>query len=152
MARRRTPRRKSVPGLVRFEEPKSSTGRTGPDAALFQLAARLRVAEQAHDEAMSELALAEQRFAAMSEEEKRAHRRPAWFIAAQEREASTGDALEVIYGQIAQTPAQTKTGLAIKLQLASLLYCGNVNEAGDDEDADMVSQLIHSLIADVTER
>lgn len=150
MARRKRPRAGSPPDLVRFEEPKGTP--TGPDASLIQLARRMRVAEQALDEAMDELAEAERRFAALPEVERRSRRTPAWFTAARDREGAAGDALESIYRQIAQTPARTKTGLALKLQLVALLFGENADEARDDEGADMVSYLIQSLIADVTER
>lgn len=152
MVRRRVPRRKAVPGPVRIEGPGSSNARTSRDAALFALAARLRVADQAHAEAMTELARAEQRFAAMAEPRKHGRRRPAWLAAAQDRETATGDALEFIYGQMARTPARTKAGLAIKLRLVALLYGENVDEPCQEGDPDLVARLLRSLMIDIAER
>src|SRR5258708_40309000 len=125
MACQKRPGRRSVSGLVRFEEPNSTTH---SDATLFQLAGRMRVAEQAFHEAMDGLALAEQRFAALPEQEKRARQRPAWLVAAQDREATAGDALETIYRQLAETPAESKFGLAMKLQIIVVLYGENAGE------------------------
>ena len=77
---------------------------------------------------------------------------PAWFIAARDKEEAAGDALEGIYQQVALTPAHTKAGLAIKLQLVVLLYGGNAEQDGNEDDLDMVSQLLQSLIVDVTDQ
>jgi hypothetical protein len=128
------------------------SGRTSRDAALFELAARLLGADQAHAAAMTKLARAEQRFAAMAAPKKRGRRRPAWLAAAQERETATGDALEVIYYQIAQTPARTKAGLAIKLRLVALLYGETVDEPCQEGDPDLVARLLRSLMSDVADR
>lgn len=145
MARRKTPRRGFVPGMVRFEEPEAGIGSTY-DAALFELAARLRFDEQAHDEAMDELATAEQRFAELSEEHKHVRRSPTWLRAAQDREATTGAALENIYREIAKTSARTKSGLAIKLQIITLLYGESIDDVENNKD--MVLVLLQSLITD----
>lgn len=151
MARRRRPGRKTVPRPVRVEGP-GPIGRTSRDAALFELAARLRGADQTHAEAMTELARAEQRSAEIAEPKKRCRRRPAWLAAAQIRETATGDTLEVIYGQVAQTPARTKAGLAIKLRLVALLYGENVDEHCEEGDPDLIARLLRSLLIDVAER
>jgi hypothetical protein len=73
-------------------------------------------------------------------------RRPSWYVAAEAKEEAAGDALELIYPQIAQTPAQTKAGLAVKLQLVAGLYGETLSEGV--HDTDMVSQLLRSLLAD----
>ena len=149
MARRKRPKRSSVSGLVKFEEPHPSDWVGSGDAALFQLAARMRVAEQSLHAAMTELAQAEQRLSEVQTEEgSNRRRRPSWYVAAEAEEEAAGDALELIYQQIAQTPAQTKAGLAIKLQLVAVLYGETLSEAVDDTD--MVSELLRSLIADTS--
>lgn len=147
MVRKNRPARRFVSELVRFEEPAPADWGSSPDGPLFQLAARLRLAEQALDTAMSELAGAEQR---LSRTEKGSSRRkpPSWFGAAEAKEQAAGDALELIYQQIARTPAHTKAGLAIKLQLTATLYGENLDE--DKGGIDMVSQLLQSLIADTS--
>jgi hypothetical protein len=148
MARRRPTRHGSVPGMVRFEEPKAAVLATSGDGALFQLGAR--VAEQTLDDAMVELAQAEQRLYQLSREKSAPRHTPTWFVATQERETAAGDALETLYRQIA--PPNTKAGLAIKLQLAALLYSENPEADENEEDVDMVSPLLRSVISDVTER
>jgi len=75
------------------------------------------------------LAQAEQRFAALPEKERRSYPRPAWLVAAQDREAAADQALETIYRQLADTPAESKFGLAMKLQIVVLLYGENVGDA-----------------------
>src|SRR5690348_15556611 len=108
MVRKTRPRARSVSGLVRFEEPAPADWGSSPDGPLFQLAARLRLAEKALDAAMSELAEAEQRLSeAQTEKGSSRRRRPSWFVAAEAKEEAAGDALELIYQQIAQTPART---------------------------------------------
>lgn len=147
MARRKRRKRSSVPGLVTFEEPQTSDWAGSKDTALFQLAARMRVAEQTLYVAMTELAQAEQRLSEVQQEERPGRlRRPAWYVAAEAKEEAASDALELIYQQIAQTPAQTKAGLAIKLQLVAELYGETLSNA--DDDTDMVSLLLRSLLAD----
>ena len=149
MARKR-PRRPPISGLVKFEEPHPSAWAGSRDAPLFQLTARMRVAEQALHAAMTELAQAEQRLSEVQKEEgANRRRRPSWYVAAEAKEEAAGDALEMIYQQIAQTPAHTKAGLTIKLQLTAILYGENLEEGQDD--ADMVSILLRSLIGDVAE-
>jgi hypothetical protein len=133
---------------VKFEESRPSARADNKDAALFHVAARLRVAEQALNAAMTELAQAELRLAdVQAEAGPGRRRRPPWYIAAEAKEEAAGDALELIYQQIALTPAHTKAGLAIKLQLTAMLYGENL---GDHGNADMVSQLLQSLIADTS--
>ncbi|MDP2368145.1 hypothetical protein [Rhodoferax sp.] len=108
------------------------------------------MAEQALHAAMAELARAEQRLSeAQKEEGANRRRRPSWYVAAKAKEEAAGDALELIHQQIAQTPAHTKAGLAIKLQLTAMLYGENLEEGQDG--ADMVSVLLRSLIGDVAE-
>lgn len=151
MARKKCRSRSSVPGLVTFEEPHPSAWAGSKDAALFQLAARMRVAEQTLHATMTELAQAEQRLSEVQTEEGSSRqRRPSWYAAAEGREEAAGDALELIYQQIAQTPAHTKAGLAIKLQLMAALYGETLSEAVDDSD--MVSQLLRSLIVDTVDQ
>jgi len=144
MARRKRSRRHSVLGLVKFEEADPAAWADSMDRRLFQLAARMRVAEQALHAAMDELAQAEQRLSAQTKQ-----KRPAWYAAAEGKEKQAGAALETIYRQIAETPAHTKVGLALKLQLVAMLYGENLDEGGDDTD--IVSILLRSLITDVTD-
>lgn len=149
MARKR-PRRPPISGLVKFEEPHPSAWAGSRDAPLFQLAARMRVAEQVLHAAMTKLALAEQRLSNVQKEEGSSRRRrPSWYVAAEAKDETAGNSLELIYQQIAQTPAHTKAGLAIKLQLTAMLYGENLEESQDG--ADMVSVLLRSLIGDVVE-
>jgi hypothetical protein len=68
-------------------------------------------------------------------------------VSAEAKEKEAGAALEAIYRQIAEAPAHTKAGLAIKLQLVAMLYGENLEEGGGDTD--VVSLLLRSLIADV---
>lgn len=147
MTRRKRRWRPSVSPLVRFEEPHPSTRASDKDAALFHLAAKVRHAEQTLHTAMAQLAQAEQRLSEVQAEERR-RRRPSWYVAAEAEEEAAGNALELIYQQVVQTPAHTKAGLAIKLQLAATLYGETFSEGTDD--ADMVSQLLRSLIADTS--
>src|SRR5688572_6263279 len=100
MAGRRRPRRHSVSGMVKFEEVGPAAWGTSKDAPLFQLMARMRVAEQALHGAMDELAQAEQRLAELPET-RRAARRPVWFTSAVQKEQAAGDALEQVYEAIA---------------------------------------------------
>lgn len=134
--------------MVRFGEPKAGTGPISGDAELFHLAARLRVAEQTHDEAMAELAQAEQRFSQLSRA-KDSPRIPTWFVAAERREAAAGNALEIIYRQIAQAPAETKIGVSIKLRIVMLLYGESIDETESNNDVVLV--LLHSLLTDCSE-
>ncbi len=127
MARKR-PRRPPISALVKFEEPHPSAWAGSRDAPLFQLAARMRVAEQILHAAMTELARAEQRLSEVQKEEGAKRRRPSWYVAAEAKEEAAGDALEMIYQQIAQKSAHTKAGLAIKLQLTAMLYGENLEE------------------------
>lgn len=71
---------------------------------------------------------------------------PAWYGAAEAKKKQAGDALETLYRQIAETPAHTKVGLALKLQLVAMLYGENLDEGRDDTD--IVSILLRSLITD----
>ena len=146
MAKRKRPRRHSVPGMVKFEEPDSAAWVGNKDGPLLRLAARLSVAEQALDAAMDELERAEQRLSAA-----RANRpaKPSWFVAAAQKEEAAGEAVEQLYREIGRVRAHTKAGLAIKLRLAAQLYGDMVDEAGDESDAVFV--LLHSLLADVDE-
>ncbi|TAJ31624.1 MAG: hypothetical protein EPO64_02285, partial [Nitrospirae bacterium] len=90
---------------MKFEEPHPSAWAGSRDAPLFQLAARMRVAEQTLHAAMTELAQAEQRLSeAQKEEGANRRRRPSWYAAAEAKEEAAGDVLEMIYQQIAQTP------------------------------------------------
>jgi hypothetical protein len=148
MARKKRRRRSSTSTLVRFENSPFSTRAGNNDAALFHLAARMRVAEQTLNAAMTALATAEQRLLEGRTEERSGRRkRLSCHIAAEAKEEAAGNALEVIYQQIAETPAHTKAGLAIKLQLTAMLYGENLEDHGN---ADMVSQLLQSLIADTS--
>lgn len=115
---------------------------------MFQLAARLQVAEQALHDAMDELAKAEQRLAELPEA-RQAARRPVWFTSAVQKEQAAGDALELVYEAIAQARAHTKPGLALKLKLLAELYGQSLDQA--DEEPDLVSVMIDSLIEDVSE-
>lgn len=146
MARRKRHSRPSVSGLVTFEEPHPFAWADSKDSSLFQLAARMRVAEQTLHAAMTELAQAEQRLSEVQTEGSQRRRRPSWYVAANAQEEAAGEALELIYQKIVQTPAHTKAGLAIKLQLVAWLYGENLSDAADDTD--MVSQLLRSLLAD----
>jgi hypothetical protein len=76
MARRKRRRRSSVSGLVRFEEPHPSGWAGNSDAALFQLAAKARVAEQTLHASMAQLAQAERRLSDARAEEGSSRRRP----------------------------------------------------------------------------
>ncbi len=104
-------------GLVTFEEPHPSAWAGSKDSPLFQLAARMRVAKQTLHAAMTELAQAEHRLSEVQTEGSQRRRRPSWYVAAGAQEEAAGEALELIYQKIVQTPAHTKAGLAIKLQL-----------------------------------
>src|SRR5689334_14522407 len=137
MARKMRRRLSSTSALVRFEEPDPSARADNRDATLFNLVARMRVAEQTLHAAMTALAEAEQRLSeARPEESSSRRRRPSWYVAAEAKEEAAGNALELIYQQIAQTPARTKAGLAIKLQLTAMLYGENLDE--DQGGIDMV--------------
>lgn len=152
MARRKRPRRAPISRLVKFEEPHPSSWAGSRDAELFQAAAKMRVAEQELNTAMDELSLAEQRLSDLPKNKRTLGRggRPAWFVAAVEKEQAAGHALESIYQQITRLRAHTKPGLAIKLRLLAELY-GEV--AGDlSDDSDMVSVLLGSLLQDVSEQ
>lgn len=133
--------------MVKFEEAGPGAWADSKDAALLQLAARVQVAEQALHDAMDELAQAERRLSDSSRSPQSA-RQPAWFVAIVRKEQAAGDALEQVYQQIAQTRAQTKEGLGIKLRLLAALYGGISDETADETD--MVSVLINSLIEDAT--
>lgn len=100
---------------------------------------------------MTELARAEQRFAATAAPKKRGRRRPTWLTAAQDRETATGNALEIIHGQVAQTPARTNAGLAMKLRLVALLYGETVDEPCEEGAPDLVARLLRSLRRDVAD-
>ncbi len=148
MAHKKLRSRHSVPGLVTFEEPHPSAWGGSKDAALFQLATRMRVAEQTLHATMNDLAQAEQRLSeTQAGEGSIRRRRPSWYVAAEAREEAAGDALELLYQQIAQTPAHTKAGLAIKLQLVAVLYGETVGDVV--ADTDLVALMLQSLIADV---
>ena len=147
MARRKRPRRPSVPGLVTFEEPTPMAWASSRDERLLRLAARMRVAEQALHAAMDELAQAEQRLPGPARTGPAG--RPAWFAAVARKEEAAGEAVEQSYREIASIRAHTKAGLAIKLGLAMQLYGETVDESG--EESDMVSVLLRSLMADVSE-
>lgn len=147
MAKRKLPRRLSVPGLVKFGEADPGAWAGSKDATLFQLAARMQVAEQALQDAMDELGQAERRLSDLVTDRPPA-RQPAWFVAIARKEQAAGDALEQVYQQIARTRAHTKEGLGIKLRLLAALYGGISDETADE--ADMVSLLINSLIEDAT--
>jgi hypothetical protein len=109
----------------------------------------MRVAEQSLHAAMTELAQAEQRMSEVQTEEgSNRRRRPSWYVAAEAEEEAAGNALELLYQQIAQTLAQTKAGLAIKLQLVAVLYGETVGDAVDDTD--LVALMLQSLLADTT--
>lgn len=148
MAKRKRPRRLSVPGLVKFEEPDPAAWAGSRDAPLLRLVARMRVAEQALHNAMDELAQAEQRLSQLPAVD-RTSRQPPWFTAAVQGEQVAGDALEKIYDQITQARAHTKAGLGIKLRLLAELYGGTFDEVPDETD--LVSVFIDSLIADVSD-
>lgn len=148
MAHRKRPRRHSVPGMVKFGEADPAAWAGSKDAPLFRLAARLQMAEQALHGAMDELAEAERRLSELPTVD-RTSRPPAWFTAAIQSERLAGEALEKIYDQVAQARAHTKAGLAIKLRLLAELYGGTLDEESDETD--LVSVLVDSLIADVSD-
>jgi hypothetical protein len=127
MARRKRHSRPSV--LVTFEEPHPSAWADSKDSSLFQLAARLRSPSKNLHAAMTELAQAEQRLSEVQTEGSQRWRRPSWYVAAEAKEEAAGNAIELIYQQIAQTPAHTKAGLAIKLQLVAELYGETLSSA-----------------------
>lgn len=147
MARRKRPRRLSVPGLVKFDEPSPAAWANSRDGRLLRLAARMRVAEQALHAAMDELAQAEQRLSAAARTGRTG--KPAWFVAATRNEEVAGEVVEQFYREIAGVRAHTKAGLAIKLSLAVELYGETVDEP--DDESDMVSVLLRSLMMDVGE-
>lgn len=98
---------------------------------------------------MANLAQAERRYFALP----RRHLRkadPDWYIAAQQAEAIAGALVEKIYRRIAQTRADSSASLLIKLRLLAVIYGDNpdATESGE-EDEDLVSSLIRSLIADL---
>lgn len=143
----RLSRRPVTSRLVAFEEPVSPQNLAGPDSILIELARRMRLAERALHDAMDDLAVAEQRFAALPIEARQSDPRPGWLLAAQEKEVRAGDALESIFQQIAQTPAHTKLGLGIKVQLMGILYGESIDE--EENDGDLILLLLGSLLTDL---
>lgn len=147
MSRRRRLSRSSIVTATTFEKGDSAAPEQSKDWQLLRLAARMRAVEQTLQAATDEVAQAEQR---LSSARKTRPLRPARYIAVVAKEKKAGATLEFFYRSIAQSSAHTRAGLAIKLQLAAMLYGDNLEGAGDDTD--LVSQLLRSLITDVTGR
>jgi predicted ArsR family transcriptional regulator len=140
MVRRKAAGSEPVPEPAGFKSADSQS-----DVRLFRLAERMRLADHALQAAMDELAAAEQRLSKWRRT-KGSGRPPAWYGAAVRRERTVGAALEEIYKAIARARARTRSGLAIKVRVLATLY-GEVLDQGPDQ-SDMVSVMIHSLLAD----
>ena len=96
---------------------------------------------------MDELARAEQRLSPAERTGRTG--KPAWFIATTQKEETAGEAVEQLYREIGSVRAHTRAGLAIKLRLALQLYGETADEPTDGSD--MISVLLRSLLADLSE-
>lgn len=118
---------------------------TGPDSRLIDLARRMRLEEGALHDAMDRLAEAERQIASIAKPTR--ERQLNQLTSAQEQEAVAVDYLEAIFREIASTPAQTKIGLEIKIQVACIVYGECV---GDHENSDdLVLLLLKSILSDL---
>jgi hypothetical protein len=116
------------------------------DAKLLRLASTMKMVERELHAAMDRLESAEKRLSQLPGTKRARGRRPAWYLAAVQKERITGKNLERTYHQIARVRAKTKVGLAIKVRLLADLY-GELVGSPDD----MMSVLLKSLLEDLTE-
>lgn len=119
------------------------------DAEWIALAEQLRLAELQLHRALDHFAVAERRFFGLPRRQRK-RAIPDWYTAAQEAEASTVDALDAIYVQIAETCVTAKAGLTLKLRLLATAHGLRSGLEGDNETAtDLSARLICSLQRDV---
>lgn len=113
------------------------------------LLSELKSAEAAQEAALKAFAAAEKRLFALPIRQRKPL--PGWYRAATVREANAGRALEVLSLRIARTPASEKAGMRAKVRLLASAYGISLDAPGRAaERADLVAQLIRSLIADLS--
>lgn len=145
-------RRGPTAGLAATVVPSGSAGGASNDGTWAMLVQELWAAERVQRDAIANLAEAEKRFFALPLR-RRKGKQPNSYLAAQRAEMAAGEAIEAVHRRIAKTPAVTKQRLAIKVRLLATAYGidPDTRVIRPGEDDDLVSRLIRSLIADLSD-
>lgn len=122
------------------------------DISLFELVDELSAARYELEAASARLSQAERRLARQPTAEAK-EPLPPWYEAAALAENAAYTLIKRVCGQIADMPARTKAGLAVKLRLLADMFADDEGAASKITDrADIGARLMKSIMFDVGAR